>query len=515
MSNRATTPKKFCRVAIYLKHKYPVLWENIQDLCLSSMFSTGRGKSVTFILPDKKTQSKINKLVGTDPEDAINLLRCHTVKAQVNNMSDFSDGLPCMNGKEIRAVNTTSTYAELSNGVKLTKAKDYLKQFPDQRDDVLVASGDVSTATAEKNTSSESTPIKTGSSSKRRSRTRSKRGSGNNYSGGNDADLLLNTKYKENTNMVHKSVTHIDRLMRYTVTDLEASSVTGQYSTYHYLGAYASLLKYMRESHTSLYNLLKKLKVYGPLSSFCLMRLLDDNKNTHITNWLKTQRTYMKNDEIKKFIERGSNDLGVKFTGKNKSASHIKNILTPNITNICDVMCNDLKVFLLKELTNEEKKEVTNWWGDGKQDDSFDQLASFLLVNAEINYVFGRKYVKGRLSSTSDVNEMKLINSSVRRHICLGESLSNGKCNWKDCVFLFDQTIMSAVQQKGLFCMALRVWLDTSLLSPGWREEDDLNSGNVFVNNTKISTGPDPSPNSLGLTTSDSDFYKLVDMMGN
>ena len=230
MSNKATKPKKFCRVGVYLQHKHPVLYQNIQDLCLGGLLSTGRGRSVTFIVPDKKTQDKINKLVGSDPAKAVDLLKCHTITQQVINLSDFSDGLPCANGKVIKAVNVTSAHAELSNKVKITKVKDYVKLYPDSRDEVLMASGEVSVS-KDSSSSSKST----------------KKEGGSVYSGGKDSNQRLFMEYKQSnpSSGVRHCKSQSLRLMKYAEADLSSSSITGDYNTYHYLSAvvFTSFLK--------------------------------------------------------------------------------------------------------------------------------------------------------------------------------------------------------------------------------------------------------------------------------
>jgi len=495
MSNRANKPKKFCRVGVYLQHKYPVLYQNIQDLCLGGILSTSRGKAVTFIVPDKKTQSKINKLVGTDPEAAVTLLKCHTITKQVNSMSEFGDGVPCANGKEIRAVNTTSTYAELSNGVKLTKSKDYLKLYPDQRDDVLIATGgEVSVSNGSSN--SDSKPA-------------SKKGAGRNryggsYTGGNDKNvrILQDTKAKQSNDAAHIA----DVLLQYSEIKTEST-----YYKDHLLSTLASLYNYIKTTDSKLYNLLKKLKVYGAYSPVSIIQILlndnSDNKAT-LSGWKLCKNEYDVAEELTNISKRDVNCLGYDFIS-HKRGKIIKN-MGLNATNICTVMCEKLEEYLSSKLT-EEKSTVFEYWG------GYNQLACFLLAHAEVEYVFGRKYIDNIASQGPPLNrnELKNINGIVKNTLLRGDRLkgNRNRCDWSSSLCVFDQKVMNGLGiPKQMFCTALRIWLDSSLLSPGF--DSIANEQSETVNQVNISFG-NVEPNSLQATSNDKKWQKAVELSTN
>lgn len=497
MSNKATKPKKFCRIGVYLQHKYPILHQNIQDLCLGGLLSTGRGRSVTFIVPDKKTQSKINKLVGSDPAEAVRLLKCHTITQQVTNLSDFSDGLPCANGKVIKATNVTSTHAELSNKVKITKDKDYVKLYPDSRDEVLMASGEVSVS----NESSSSTKKKGGNYRTQQS-----------YSGGRDSDQKLFQTYDSKLKQVCNSRNESLRLMNIALLDLDMSNKMGSYNKYHYLSATASLHNFLNESgHEQLCTLLSNLGVYGPFSSITIMQLLDDDT---MAQWLGSQRDYKKQKVLTDVMGRNGK-LGVSFLG-HKTSEYIRGTLRLNRTNICKVMIDDVTKFLYDEEKsgNINRNVIRKYWGTNDTD-CFDHLACFLLVDAEVNYVFGRRYVNHKLNNNLTKDELKNINDALDLHILRGGLCSNGRCDWSTNLFLFSQKVMDAVGSKEMFCMCLRVWLDTCLLSPGFDSTENLSGSTVSVQKKSIQLGGDVSPNSLSLTSNDGNLRKLIVAMGD
>ena len=75
--NQSRTPKKFCSLLTYIEHNNRDLYDTIQDLCLTSIFNTRRGRSVTFLMPDPKSKFHakiINAAYGKNPSDAVDLI---------------------------------------------------------------------------------------------------------------------------------------------------------------------------------------------------------------------------------------------------------------------------------------------------------------------------------------------------------------------------------------------------------------------------------------------------------
>ena len=268
----------------------------------------------------------------------------------------------------------------------------------------------------------------------------------------------------------------------------------------------SSLHHFLKSDHPDLCALLTKLGVYGPFSSITIMQLFDDNT---MKKWLGSQRDYNKQQVLKDVMSR-SGKLGVSFLS-HKSPDYIRNTLNINRTNVCQAMIDDVRNFLDTNLSSGEKQVVNTYWGNDATD-SLNHLACFLLVDAEVNYVFGRRYVNHKVKGDLSESELQDINRALDLHILRGGLCSNGKCDWSSNLFLFSQEVMNTVGSKEMFCMCLRVWLDTCLLSPGW-ENEDLSDSTVSVQGKSIQVGGDISPNSLLLTTNDGELQKLINSM--
>lgn len=93
-SDSSRTPKKFCSLLTYIEHKNRDLYDTIQDLCLTSIFNTRRGRSVTFLMPDQKSKFHakiINAAYGQNPSDAVDLIKACTILLHLKDLDAFSN----------------------------------------------------------------------------------------------------------------------------------------------------------------------------------------------------------------------------------------------------------------------------------------------------------------------------------------------------------------------------------------------------------------------------------------
>ena len=92
-TNQGRSLKKFCSLLTYIEHRNRELYDAIHDLCLTGIFNTRRGRSVTFLMPDPKSSfhSKIvNAAYGADPDTAANLIRACTLTVHIKSLDDFA-----------------------------------------------------------------------------------------------------------------------------------------------------------------------------------------------------------------------------------------------------------------------------------------------------------------------------------------------------------------------------------------------------------------------------------------
>lgn len=92
-TNQGRSLKKFCSLLTYIEHRNRELYDTIHDLCLTGIFNTRRGRSVTFLMPDSKSSfhSKIvNAAYGANPDKAVNLIRACVLLVRITSLDEFA-----------------------------------------------------------------------------------------------------------------------------------------------------------------------------------------------------------------------------------------------------------------------------------------------------------------------------------------------------------------------------------------------------------------------------------------
>ena len=84
--------QKFCSIQRFLQQYNPNLYELYEDLCLVSLLRPrGKNQGLTFMMPDKKATTLIQKKTYSDnPEEADKILRSLIIKSTCNTMSDWT-----------------------------------------------------------------------------------------------------------------------------------------------------------------------------------------------------------------------------------------------------------------------------------------------------------------------------------------------------------------------------------------------------------------------------------------
>ena len=140
-------PSKYCKISVFLEHNAPTLYQNINDLCLFGALNTRHGRGVTFIIPDKKNQTQINKLTNSkEPEKAVKMIKDLIIPNYLDGPGDFIKKYTLTsNGKTALDIkNVTSSGVVLNNGTKITNIPSYIKLHSESRQNIMQANGVVS-----------------------------------------------------------------------------------------------------------------------------------------------------------------------------------------------------------------------------------------------------------------------------------------------------------------------------------------------------------------------------------
>ncbi len=126
--------QKFCSIQRFLQQYNPNLYELYEDLCLVSLLRPrGKNQGLTFMMPDKKATTLIQKKTYSDnPEEADKILRSLIIKSTCNTMSDWTrDGniVDSMNFKVNVDKNKSNTNKIVlaDRGITLEKNKKFIE----------------------------------------------------------------------------------------------------------------------------------------------------------------------------------------------------------------------------------------------------------------------------------------------------------------------------------------------------------------------------------------------------
>lgn len=148
MYGGTTKPESYCKITVYLQHNAPLLYENIQDLCLFGLFNTRGKNGVTLLLPDQKTQAKIDKLVGQDARKAVSMINACVLPVYLESIEDFrsqKDDIPNKLGNKLPIKEVTSSSVELTNGAKITRDSKFKRLYDTYNIAVYSLDGEVPT----------------------------------------------------------------------------------------------------------------------------------------------------------------------------------------------------------------------------------------------------------------------------------------------------------------------------------------------------------------------------------
>jgi hypothetical protein len=450
MYGGASKPESYCKITVYLQHNAPLLYENIQDLCLFGAFNTRGNGGVTFLLPDKKTQEKIDKMVGQDARKAVAMINALVLPVYLESIDDFrthKDDIPNKLGNKLPIKEVTSSSVELSNGAKITRDGKFKRLYENSNVAVYSIDGDVPT---------------TGDASQALSK---KKGAndGNYLGGGDKFENDRGSKGSANTNMAEEAM---------AMTIVKTGNHRGgiDYLTHNGI----SLLSWMTKQDVGspmkkLGDLLCAVHPISPLYYLFCILLLDENT---IVQWLGSINLKYKNKtELLRLV---SAEEGIAETmAAIKKTVRINSMAANNISAEI-IECADKMVKALGE------RDYTPFNGENG-------FKYWICSVSEFTFLYTAPYCKAWLGN--DVRTMKLIMSSYSKYIL--------KCgdDWGKALVLLNPSLDTALlPSKERFCTILSLYVSDRFFPTGG---DVLAlSGIADGNHNGVLYGK-PSPNTI------------------
>jgi hypothetical protein len=462
MYGGASKPESYCKITVYLQHNAPLLYENIQDLCLFGSFNTRGSSGVTFLLPDKKTQEKIDKLVGQDARKAVAMINACILPVYLENIEAFrshQDDIPNKLGNKlsIKDNGVTSSSVELSNGAKITRDSKFKRLYDTTNMAVYSLDGEVPT---------------TGEASQAMNKNKGSRGG---YQGGNDD---FNNEHKTASGTSWTQV--VEEAALITVSRLDRGGID------HLTHLTISLLHFMLNSEAStaglkeLGALLVKVMPVSPLYCLFILPLMSEEE---VKMWLDNPQKYSKMEMLKSFLS-----MGIDMQDQvDKNIKNRTNVVSLQATNIC----TELIVYAGKirdmALPGDYTRLFNARFGGPE---GFNHWICSLSENTFLYSTLYVKAVDGR-----DRPTVKLIIDSFIRFVA---KRFNG--NWKETIMLIDPSI-DILYSKERFCTILSLFVSHRFFPMGCKNLNSLAS-TIDGTHNNVVYGGSLAPN-LVVPTSD------------
>jgi hypothetical protein len=462
MYGGGTKPESYCKITVYLKHNAPLLHDNIEDLCLFGVFNTRGGSGITFLLPDKKTQEKIDKLVGQDARKAVSMINACILPIYLANISDFEshqEDIPNVLGNklEFKKNGITSSSVELSNGAKITVDSKFKRLHETSNVAVYSLDGEVPT---------------TGEPSQALHKKSKKK---NSYDGGND-DFDPDTRGKGENYSWPQMVNEVKSMC------IAKSNTNGiDYLTHMGLSLINYLLNSPNPELKSLGELLCKVHPVSPLYYlFCGCLLTDKERG----EWVEYDGKYDKLETLKKHLNMGLK----KQVDVSKEFKSSPTVTKFQATDICSQLHTKAKEIQEKYLPAEH----FNFDRFG----SVEGFRSWIMLVSEFTFLFTKQYTdaytvngsKKTLQNIFDIYERWIMSNCIKK-------------NWTDTLTLVNPTLDdSLIFSKERFCTILSLFVSHRFFPMGC---DIETLHNITNGNTEgIMYGDKLAPN-LIIPTSD------------
>jgi hypothetical protein len=464
MRGGATKPESYCKITVYLQHNAPLLHENIQDLCLFGLFNARGNSGVTFLLPDVKTQGKIDKLVGTDAQEAVNMITACVLPVYMSDISDFNsqkDDIPNKMGHKLPIKGVTSSSVELSNGAKITRDSKFKSLYKTSNIAVFLIDGEVPTT-------GENTSI-----------VKKKKGSGRSkYKGGNDSDFN-----KEDRTIGNTWSDHVKEAGLITIARLGRSGGID-----HLTHLTISLLNFMINGGDKSTPCLKKLgellvKVMPVSPLYCLF-IFPLMSNDELTRWINSPLEYNKFTRLNDLLSLGLN--------KHKNTEYTKvksreNVVGLNATSICEHIIGHAKE-LKNNCLGTTFDDVIEYRFKGN-----DGFINWICSVSEFTFLYTTIYTEAIDKKCS--NTIKMVTDTFHKLIVLGFSSWSSKT-----LILMDPSIDGNLYSKERFCTIMSMFVSHRFFPMGCLSIEDLGQINDGSHNNVV-YGKDLPPNYVVITS--------------
>lgn len=464
MLGGSTAPEKHCRISTYVKYAAPLFYDNLQDLCLFGLIGTRGGSGVTLLLPDKKTQTKIDKLVGKDAAKATSMIQACVLPVHVQSLSDFKKGLPNKLGHKLSVKSVTASSVELKSGAKIKVDPKFKRLHDASNIAVFALTGEI--------------PV-TGEEFKK-------------VTGGDDQAIV---EYKKTSNY------------DWHVINEEADAVTKiRKGTCHLLHLGISLknwlLNHEREEYKALGRVFCKL---NPISLFYFKWMGPICGSTILKEWCQTPHLHSSGNGYKNLDAlKEQLAIGAEFQSWAQIESTIK-----HKDKLCGLtalrVCEQVQQHTLTHVSSlawdeHEKAVIAKYWGGMKE------LSLWHLSVGDWGWLYDRVFANA--FANSDTHEMDYLFDAYNRWA--RDALVSKR--FSAALLLFDHTTnTNIIISKERFCSTLSAFNSRKVLCHGTQDLEDLAS--------KIA-GDDPSgvkyvvggfkPNTLKPTSSEPTVARVI-----
>lgn len=454
MYGGGTKPESYCKITLYLQHNAPLIHDNIQDLCLFGIFNVRGDNGVTFLLPDKKTQAKIDKLVGQDAKKAVAMINACVLPVYLPNIEDFGthkDDIPNKLGNKLPVKEVTSSSVELVNGAKITRDSKFKRMYETSKMAVYSLDGEVPTV---------------GESSNAMNKKKSTRKGG--YYGGND-DFKVGEREKSGTEprqMIEEAI---------AISALRAETGGIDYMTH--LGM--SLLHWMQNQDGDLKKLATVLCKVHPISPLYYLFILPLLSPDEISEWVKHPTDYNRWETLCGLVGLGAMKHS-EIERKHKTQDVVTGFTA---TSICETiigragkMMDDIEIL---------EDDCSRWGG-------CEGFKNWICLVSEFTFLYTKPYV-GALHG-NDKHTVEVILNTYKQFV-----LTHGT-NWRGALTLICPELDNMMASKERFCTILSCYISRRFFPMGGNLDelakiDNGNTGGVIY-------GKDLAPN-LIVPTSD------------
>jgi hypothetical protein len=441
-----------------------LLYENIQDLCLFGAFNARGRDGVTFLLPDKKTQEKIDKLVGQDARKAVAMINACVLPVYLENIEAFrshQDDIPNKLGNKLPIKEVTSSSVELSNGAKISRDSKFKRLYDTSNVAVYSLDGEVPT---------------TGEASQAMNKKKGARGGyRGGYRGGNDD---FNEEYTKETGALWTQVVEEAKLI--AVSRINRGGID------HLTHLTISLLHFMLNSEVStpelkeLGALLVKVMPVSPLYCLFILPLMTPSE---VKLWLDNPQKYNKIQKLTEFLGMGL-DMHVKVDNEIKNKEQVMKMQAANICTELISQAGKIRDMVL----NGDYTDLFNSRFGGPEG-----FKHWICSLSENTFLYSTLYVKA--VDDKDDRAVKLIIDSFIRFVA---KRFTGK--WEGTLMLMDPNLDS-LYSKERFCTILSLFVSHRFFPMGCKDLNALASINNGTHNN-VTYGGSLAPN-LIVPTSD------------